>query len=81
QNLSADKLSKIPHFYMQAGLCYERMTFGDKMMMKAAAVMIRKKKDKSDSDREFEKAISCSYDISDRKYVEPLISFLQEESS
>lgn len=81
QNLSADELSKIPHFYMQAGLCYERMTFGDKMMMKAAAVMIRKKKDKSDSDREFEKAISCSYDISDRKYVEPLISFLQEESS
>lgn len=80
QNLSADELSQIPHFYMQAGLCYERMSFADKMMMKAAAAMLKKKKDKSDSDRAFEKAISCSYDISDEKYVEPLITFLRAGS-
>lgn len=80
QNLSADELSQIPHFYMQAGLCYERMSFADKMMMKAAAAMLKKKKDKSDSDRAFEKAISCSYDISDEKYAEPLITFLRAGS-
>lgn len=80
QNLSADELTQIPHFYMQAGLCYERMSFADKMMMKAAAAMLKKKKEKSDADREFEKAISCSFDISDGKYAEPLISFLRAES-
>lgn len=78
QNLSAEELSQIPHFYMQAGLCYERMPFSDRMMMKVAAVMIKKKKNKSDSDRAFEEAISGSYDISDKKYAEPLISFLRE---
>lgn len=81
QNLSADELSQIPHFYMQAGLCYERMPFSDKMMMKVAAVMLKRKKDKGDADRAFEKAISGSYDISDRKYAEPLLSFLGESLS
>jgi len=80
QNLSADELSQIPHFYMQAGLCYERMSFTDKMMMKVAAAMLKKKKDKEDSERAFENAISGSYDISDKKYAEPLISFLQDRS-
>lgn len=80
QNLSADDLLQIPHFYMQAGLCYEKMSFADKMMMKAAAAMLKKKKEKTDSDREFEKEISCSYDISDGKYAEPLIAFLRAES-
>lgn len=79
QNLSAEELAQIPHFYMQAGLCYERMPFGDKMMMKAAAVMLKKKKDKKDEDLAFEKAISASYDISDSKYAEPLIAFLRDE--
>lgn len=79
QNLSAEELLQIPHFYMQAGLCYERMSFVDKMMMKAAAVMLKKKKDKNDEELAFEKAISASYDIFDRKYAEPLIAFLQNE--
>lgn len=79
QNLSAEELSQIPHFYMQAGLCYERMPFGDKMMMKVAAVMLKKKKDKKDEDLAFEKAISASYDISDSEFAEPLIAFLRNE--
>lgn len=77
QNLTVDELSEIPHFYMQSGLCYEKMSLGDKLMMKAAAAMIKNKKDKSPSDEEFEKAIAGSYDISSRAYIEPLVSFLK----
>lgn len=80
QNLSADELAQIPHFYMQAGLCRERLPFVDKMMLKAAAVMLKKKKDKGDEEKAFEKAISESYDISDRKYAEPLISLFLGEN-
>ncbi len=36
QNLSSDELAKIPHFYMQSGLCYEKMSLADRLMMKVA---------------------------------------------
>lgn len=77
QNLSTDEMAMVPHFYMQSGLCYEKMTLTDKLMMKVAAVMIKKKKDKTASDIEFEQAIKSSYDISSKVYIEPLIQFLK----
>lgn len=78
QNLTADELSEIPHFYMQSGLCYEKMSFWDKLMMKAAALIIKNKKDKDSNDKAFEQAITNSYDISSKTYIEPLVSFLKE---
>ena len=44
QNLTQNEIRKIPHFYMQAGLCYEKMSLTDRLMMKVAAVMMKKKK-------------------------------------
>lgn len=76
-NLSEEELSRIPHFYMQGGLRYEKMPFLEKMMMKAfAGVMkmkIKKKKEKDEKDRQFEEMIARSYDISDKKFVRPLV--------
>lgn len=76
QNLTPDELAEIPHFYMQSGLCYEKMAFSDRLMMKAAALMLKKKKDKDASDEAFQQAIASSYDISSETYIEPLVSFL-----
>lgn len=80
-NLSLEELSDIPHFYMQGGLRYERMPFPDKMMMKAfSGVMkmkLKKKKDKNESERQFEQMIAGSYDISDEKFIRPLVEFLR----
>lgn len=81
QNLTAEELADIPHFYMQSGLCYEKMSFADRLMMKAFAAMMKRKKDKTPSDRVFEQAISGSYDISSRAYIEPLVSCLRDEVS
>lgn len=77
QNLSADELETIPHFYMQSGMCYERMSFLDKTMMKMVAAMLKKKKDKDEHEKGFEQAITSSYDISSKEYIEPLVSFLK----
>lgn len=77
QNLSPDELAKIPHFYMQSGLCYEKMSLADRLMMKVAAVMVRNKKNKTAQDIEFEQAIRSSYDISSIEYIEPLVSYLK----
>lgn len=75
-NFTPAELKSIPHFYMQSGLRYECMSFGDKLMMKAFAWMMRKKKDKNEYEKSFEKAISSSYDISPEEYIIPLLSCL-----
>lgn len=80
QNLSAEDLKSFPHFYMQSGLCYEKMGIIDKMMMRAATVMMKKKKEKTPQDKEFEKAITKSYDISSKKYIMPLVHYYQNLS-
>ena len=80
QNFNADEMSKVPHFYMQSGLCYENMSLVDRLMMKAAAVMIKKKKNKTAEEIGFEQAIKSSFDISSRTYIEPLISYLRDKN-
>lgn len=78
-NFTPAEMESIPHFYMQGGLRYQDMPFGDKLMMKVFAAMLKKKKDKNDFEKSSEKAISSSYDISDKKYINPLVSYLKEE--
>ena len=78
QNLSDDELGNIPHFYMQSGLCYEKMSFLDKTMMKMVASMLKKKEDKNAQEKGFEQAIATSYDISSKTFIEPLISLLKK---
>ena len=76
QNLTADEQKHLPHFYFQGGLCYEKMPLADRLMMKAASLMLQKKKKKNASDLAFEQAIQSSYDISSDIYAKPLISYL-----
>ncbi len=77
QNLSPKELESTPHFYMPGGLCYEKMSLPDKLMMKMAATMMKKKKNKTAQDLAFEQAISVSYDISDMSYIKPLVACLK----
>lgn len=76
QNLTPEELKTVPHFYLQAGLRLERLGFGDRAMLKAAAWAMGRKKDKTPEDAAFADAISRSYDISDPKYVRPLADCL-----
>lgn len=78
-NLSQDELATIPHFYMQGGLCYEKMSFGDKMIMKMVSAMMSRKKDKDSVETGFTQAITHSFDISSEEYAEPLIDYLTGE--
>lgn len=75
-NFTPQELEKIPHFYFQGGLCYEKMSFADRMMMKAFRSMLKNKKNKTDSDRAYEKAAASSYDIFSKEFVKPLIKFI-----
>lgn len=77
-NLSAEELESIPHFYMQGGICYEKMSLPDKIIMKMMSKVLNKKKNKDSAEEGFTQAIKSSYDISSKEYAEPLIKYLLE---
>lgn len=80
QNLTLEERERIPHFYLQGGLCYEKMGGLDRSMMKLAAWAMTRKKVKTPEDEAFQNAISHSYDIFDPECARPLVDCLRELS-
>lgn len=72
-----ENIDKTPHFYMQSGINYSDMPFFERMMMKIAGYVMKHKKNKSENDLQFEKAISTSYNISSEEYAKPLIEYVK----
>lgn len=77
-NFTPDELESIPHFYMESGLRYDKMSFSDKLMMKVFAAMVKRKKDKSEYEKAMEKALGNSYDLSSKEYIVPLVSYVRK---
>lgn len=77
QNFSELELKKVNLFYCPGGFNYEKMSAPSKLMMKMFIKMLKAKKDKSEAEQEMIKMISSSYDISDRKYIEPILQCLE----
>ncbi|MDY2680430.1 MAG: flavodoxin domain-containing protein [Lentihominibacter sp.] len=77
-NLSEEDMKKIPHYYLESGICYEKMNFADKMMMKAFRHMMKKKTDKTQYEEALAKAIEQSYDNSSPENARPLIEELMQ---
>lgn len=80
-NLTSEELDRLPHFYMQSGLCYEKMNFIDKTMMRVFSSMMKQKKLKTPDEIRFSEIIAHSYDISSMEYVQPLLRYLTEDSA
>ena len=78
-NLSEEELQTIPHFYMQGGICYEKMSFSNRTFMKMMSKVLDKKKNKDSAEEGFAQAIKCSYDNTSKEYAEALIKCLLEE--
>ncbi len=76
-NLTESELISIKHFYIPAGLNYERMGFLDKAMMKMASMMLEKKENKSIEDISMQNSIKKSYDISDKSRIRPLVDYIK----
>lgn len=62
-------------FYCPGGFNYEKMSAPSKMMMKMFIGALKSKKDKTEEDKIMIDMISKSYDISDKKYIEPIIEW------
>ncbi len=77
RNFTARELEKVSIFYCPGGFNYERMSAPSKLMMKMFIKTLKSKKDKTEEEKEMVKMISASYDISDKKYVEPILKCLK----
>lgn len=75
--LSTEQKQYIKLFYCQGGIDYSRMNLPSKMLMKAFVSTIRKNKNASEQEKEMAKWLDHSYDISDEKYIEPIVQYLE----
>lgn len=78
KNLKEYGLRKVDVFYCPGGFNYEKMSVTSKLMMKMFVKMLKAKKDKTEEEQEMVKMISASYDISDKKYIEPILECLKK---
>lgn len=76
KNFKESELKKVSVFYCPGGFNYKKMSATSKLMMKLFIKMLKDKKDKTEAEQEMIKMISTSYDISDRKYMNPILECL-----
>lgn len=78
KNFNESEQKKVKTFYCPGGFNYEKMSASSKLMMKMFIKMLKAKKDKTKEEQAMIKMISSSYDISDKKYIEPILQCLKE---
>ena len=74
--LTDEQKEYIKVFYCQGGINYDKMKLSSKLMMKMYSSVLKKSKD--EKQREQGEFIAHSYDVSDIKFIEPVIAFLGE---
>ncbi len=78
RNFNEAEREKVTVFYCPGGLNYEKMSALFKLMMKMFVKTLKAKKDKTEKEQIMIKMISSSYDISDKKYIEPILQCLKK---
>ena len=74
--LDQEQREYIKAFYCQGGFNYERMNAPSRLAMKMFVSALEKKKDPTEEEKIMTEMVAKSYDISDEKYLEPLIEYL-----
>lgn len=76
QNFKEPALEKVNTFYCPGGLNYEKMSVPARLMMKMFVKTLKSKKVKTEAEQKQIEMMSSSYDISDKKYIEPILNRL-----
>ena len=74
--LTDEQRSYIGAFYCQGGFNYEKMNGPSRMAMKMFVSALKKKKDQTEEEKIMAEMIATSYDISDIKYIDPIVEYL-----
>lgn len=77
KNMMTDEQREyIKAFYCQGGFNYDRMNAPSRLAMKMFVSALKKKKDPTEEEKIMTQMVATSYDISDEKYLEPVIDYL-----
>lgn len=77
QNFTESERERVRAFYCPGGFNYEKMSAPSKLMMKMFVKTLKAKKNKTEEEEIMAKMLSSSYDISDKKYIEPILQYLK----
>ena len=66
----------IKAFYCQGGINYDKMNFTSRTAMKMFANSLKKNKNSSEDDRKKGEMISKSYDISGKRFIDPVVDYV-----
>lgn len=77
---SEEEHIKVKTFYCPGGFNYEKMSAPSKLMMKMFVSALKSKKEKTEEEKVMAEMISKSYDISDIKYIEPIVEWAKSVS-
>ena len=75
--LTDEQRQYIAAFYCQGGFNYEKMNAPSRLAMKLFVGMLKRKKDATEAEKTMAQMITSSYDISDIKYTDPIVEYLQ----
>lgn len=78
RNLREPAFRNVNAFYCPGGFNYEKMSAPSRLMMKMFIKTLQAKKDKTEAEQVMVKMISSSYNISDKKYIEPILQCLEQ---
>ena len=67
----------IKAFYCQGGINYDKMKFPSRTAMKMFANYLKNNKNSSEDDRKKGEMISKSYDISDKRFIDPVVDYVR----
>lgn len=76
QNFTDEQRKQIRVFYLQSGLCYEKMSLSSKLMMTVFRTMIKR----TEGESETWKMLQHSYDFSSKKFIRPLVDYCRKET-
>lgn len=74
QSFTDAQLSAVRTLYLQSGLCYEKMGWGDRVMMAVFRAMLRLTR----AQEEMQRMVARSFDCCDIAGIEPLVRFCRE---
>jgi len=63
-------------FFCQGGIDYDKMKLPSRLAMKAFSSSLKNKKNATEKEKMVGEYLSRSYDISDKKYIEPIIEYI-----
>ncbi len=78
KTFGTEALRAVSAFYCPGGLSYENMGAPSRAMMKLFVRSVAARKDKKPQEEEAARMMARSYDLSDRKYIEPILALLRD---